>query len=137
MKKKILSLTLIIAMLGGILILLTGCEENSNKIYSKMINVVRNAATSVGPTFGETLDYGLENSNWTEKTMSVYTTEVKVTGKDRETGDSIEIGWEVTSPGGDDHNYKLKTFTRNGEDKGAFSASSYIREYALKVKEQN
>ena len=134
MKNKILSLG-IIATLGIMLITLTACGKNSSITYSELTNVVRNATTNVGPTIGESFDNALSNAEWTETMRSTYITEVKVSGKDKESGEEIEIIWEVTSPGGDDHNYQLKSYTRNGTSKDVLSAGAYLRECAQKVKD--
>lgn len=137
MKSKILSIGIIL-ILGVMLITLTGCGGNNNsKSYSEMINVIRENTTSAGLKMGDILDSAIEKQDWTEEKKSVYITEVKLTGKDKQTGDSIEFLWEITSPGGDNHNYSCKSFLRNGEEKGILTAGAYIREYESKLKEQN
>ena len=124
---------------------LTGCGDDEggssgkkSKSYSEKIKAVRDCeSNTTGQKYGDTLDYALKDYEWTEDVRSVYTTYVTVTGKDKESGEKIEITWEVTDPGGNDYNISFYSFTRDGEKKDAFSASAYVREYGQELKNKN
>lgn len=127
-----------ILILTIILITLTGCGKNdseSNKNYSEDIQNIRNQTVGLleGKTFGDILDVALEDAKWSEDdSYSLTSGAVIVEGKDKETGENIEIIWLKKAETASSNFEKM---TKGDEEIGYSQFLSYLQDYAEQVEQ--
>ena len=134
MKRKILTIGCVI-LLAVMLITLTGCGNSENENYSEDIQNIRNQTVGLlnGKTFGAILDVALENAKWSEDdSYSLTSGAVKVEGKDKESGEDVEIIWlkEAQEAGSN-----FEKMTKGGEEIGYSAFLSYLQDYEDQVAE--
>lgn len=139
MKKKILSIV-IIMVLGLMLITLTGCGDKNKDNYSEAMNEIRNTKFSaLGDfTIGEYIDFALQDAKWTEDNNysgDRGTGAIKVVGKDKDTGNEVEILWIQEIKNGSEKESNIDYIVIDGkkEDNDAMAYSKYIQ-YLSKYK---
>lgn len=136
MKNKILGVGITITLII-ILLVLTGCGNSGSKNYSEDIQNIRNQTVGLlnGKTFGEILDVALENAKWSENdNYSLQSGAVIVKGKDKNSGEEVEIVWlkkaEVASS-------NFEKMTKAGQEIGYSGFLSYLQDYEELVGGQN
>lgn len=134
MKQKILTVGCAI-LLAIMLITLTGCGGAGSTNYSEDIQTIRNQTVGLlnGKTFGAILDVALENAKWSEDdSYSLTSGAVKVEGKDKESGEDVEIIWlkEAQEAGSN-----FEKMTKGGEEIGYSEFLSYLQDYEDQVEE--
>lgn len=134
MKQKILTMGCTI-LLTIMLITLTGCGNSNNKNYSEDIQNVRNQTVGIlnDKTFGAILDVALENEKWSENdNYSLKGGAVIVKGKDKNSGDDVEIVWLKKAK---EASSNFEKMTKGGEEIGYSQFLSYLQEYEDSVKD--
>lgn len=134
MKQKILTVGCAI-LLAIMLITLTGCGGAGSTNYSEDIQTIRNQTVGLlnGKTFGAILDVALENAKWSEDdSYSLTSGAVKVEGKDKESGEDVEIIWlkEAQEAGSN-----FEKMTKGGEEIGYSEFLSYLQDYEDQIEE--
>lgn len=132
MKKKILSLG-VIAVLVVMLISLTGCGNNEGEKkqqeYTEAMIELRNYTVGVldGKTVGEILDIALEDAIWEENTnYSIMSGAVIVKGKDKNSGDEVELIWLTKVESG---RVGFEEMTKGDEKIGYSAFLTYLQGY--------
>ena len=132
MKKKTLSLG-VIAILIIMLFALTGCGDNNSKNgkkeYTEAMMELRNYTVGVlnGKTVGEILDVALEDATWEENTnYSISSGAVIVEGKDKNSGDEVEIVWLTSVESG---RVGFEKMTKGSEKIGYSAFLTYLQDY--------
>lgn len=132
MKKKILCLGVIAALIA-ILFTLTGCGDKKNEKkqqeYTEAMMEVRNRAPGIlnGKTIGEILDVALEDATWRKDTdYSILSGAVIVNGKDKKSGDEVELIWLTTV---DSTESGFEKMTKGNERIGYSAFLDYLRDY--------
>lgn len=132
MKKKILSLG-VIAVLIAMLFTLTGCGDKKNEKkqqeYTEAMMEVRNRTAGIlkGKTIGEILDVALEDATWKEDTdYSILSGAIIVKGKDKKSGDEVELIWLTTV---DSTETGFEKMTKGNERIGYSAFLSYLCDY--------
>lgn len=134
MKRKILTIGCVI-LLAVMLITLTGCGNSENENYSEDIQNIRNQTVGLlnGKTFGAILDVALENSKWSENdNYSLTSGAVIVKGKDKNSGEDIEITWLKKA---EEASSNFEKMTKGGEEIGYSQFLSYLQEYEDQVEQ--
>lgn len=134
MKNKILGVGITIALIIMLLVL-TGCDNSESKNYSEDIQNIRNQTVGLlnGKTFGAILDVALENAKWSENdNYSLKSGAVMVKGKDKNSGDEVEIIWLKKA---DEASSNFEKMTKGGEEIGYSQFLSYLQDYEDEVEE--
>ena len=140
MKKKILSVSIIIALLMSMLVMLTGCgsdtaQYDENGEYAQYIEKIRNtkSVTKYGMhTYGELFDAILKKSkldHYSNYLGNGSEVAISVTGENKNTGDEIEFVF-VTRTNSD--TVKFESGTKNGESVDVYDLSEELLEAAYK-----
>ena len=138
MKKKILSVSLIIVLLISMLVMLAGCgsdtaQYDENGEYAQYIEKIRNTKSlpKYGMhTYGELFDAILKKSKWAHYSNYLGNgseVAISVTGENKNTGDKIEFVF-VTRTNSD--TVKFESGTKNGESVDVYDLSEELLEAA-------
>jgi ABC-type oligopeptide transport system substrate-binding subunit len=136
MKKNIVYIAIILMVLAGTMLTLTGCgdsketkETNKKVEYTEGMMNLRNFDPAVldGHTTGELLDKSLKNANWKEDEKYSYYdgAAVIVTGKDQKTDKDVKIVWLSSKEDASG----FQTMTLGDEELGYSSFLSYLMDY--------
>lgn len=115
----------------------TGCGNSNedSKKYSDSINGIRNAKFEIlGEDYniGQYIDYALTDAKWSEDDKYVGDRgngAIKVVGKDKKTGNDVEIVWIKNIENASKRESKIDYIVLNGskEDDDAMAFSNYIQ----------
>lgn len=142
MKKKVLNLILVVAMLLGATYVLTGCGSSDNKDsnktekeYSELITAVRENTTSKGHKIGEIVDYAIKDGKWEEEYYNSIEKYVKVTGTDRESGEEITIAWLVSLNKEGIEKIDYGYYIKDGDEGTKLGCAQYLLKYESELYE--
>ena len=131
MKRKLLSILLIGVMVIG----LTGCGK---KVFEYTENMKEMRSYTAGyidnKTIGEVLDVAIVDAEWseTEKQGATVSGRIFVKGKDKKSGNNVELIWKTSLDMYDDNGFE--SFTKDGEELTYGQFLDYLKDYVDEVK---
>lgn len=132
MRKKILFVVLCGVLLFGI----AGCGSNNAKYTDNMEEMRSITIGYLGDnTLGELLDKAIEGASWKEdENYSSTSGAIIITGKDKNTKDSVELVWLTSSESGENGFESLKI---DGTNKSYSEFLEYLKDYTSNSSSNN
>lgn len=134
--RKMYKKILLIALCGALLFGITGCGSNKTK-YTENMEDMRNITIGYleNNHLGELLDKAIEDASWEEdENYSSTSGAIIVTGKDKNTKDSVELVWLISPESGENGFESLKI---DGTNKSYSEFLEYLKDYTSNSSSNN